>query len=77
MTDITKEAQEIFGDIVVKAESRRGITYGNMSYLFDYDENGNNDFDTDTVVLTFINGRIIEIGNSEWGHIRRIDEQTN
>lgn len=76
MTDITKEAQEIFGDIVVKAESKYWKTC-NESYCFDYDENGNNDFDTDTVVLTFINGRIIEISNSEWGHIRRIDEQTN
>lgn len=81
MTDITKEAQEIFGDIVVKAESKyRGKyrrTCGSKSYLFDYDEDGRNDFDADTVVITFINGRIIEIGNSEWGHIRRIYEQTN
>lgn len=67
MTDITKEAQEIFGDIVVKAESVCGRLCNNKSYLFDYDENGNNDFDADMVVLTFINRRIIEISNSEWG----------
>lgn len=77
MTDITKEAQEIFGDIVVKAESKYRKICDNKSYLFDDDENGINDFDADIVVLTFINGRIIEIGNSEWGYIRRIDEQTN
>lgn len=77
MTDITKEAQEIFGDIVVKAESKYWRPCNNEPYRFDWGEYGRNDFDGDEVILIFKDGRIIEIGNSEWGNIRRIDEQTD
>lgn len=71
MVNITKEAREIFGDILIKAETELDKNYWENKYEYSFE----NDFDGDTIILTFINGNIIEISNSEWGWIRKIGEK--
>lgn len=62
--DITKEAKEIFGNIVTRAKSE----YGTKKKTYSFEK----DFDGDTIVIEFNNGKIVEISNSEWGTIRNL-----
>ena len=73
MLDITKQVKEIFGDIVVSAYSKNGIKYKHHEkYHINYDNDDFSDFDADTITIQFSNGSKIEIGNSEWGWIKKI-----
>ena len=65
MQDITSEAKEIFGDIVVSAVSERGSN--NDKYDFDLD------MTADDVLIKFSNGKSVLIGISEWACIKNVD----
>ena len=62
--DITKEAKEIFGNLVIRAKSE----YGTKEKTYSFE----NDFDGDRITIEFSNGKIVEISNSEWGTIRNL-----
>ena len=67
MKDITKEVKAIFGDIIKQATSQ---DYTDEIRAYDF----MTDFDGDTVTITFTNDVTVQIGNSEWGYIRRVKE---
>ena len=64
--DLLMAARDIFGDIVVKAEHKK--------YGFDYQDDKHLRFDSSDLRLTFKDGRVIELWNSEWGGIKRVDD---
>lgn len=81
--DITDIAKRIFGDIVVKVEisnfygySEEDVIKATTSLIEKLNEKINNDdeikFDAENMRVTFINGKEVEIWNSECGGIRNI-----
>ena len=81
--DITDIAKKFFGDIVVKVEisnfydySEEDVIKATTSLIEKLGEKINNDegieFDAENMRVTFVNGKEIEIWNSEWGGIRNV-----
>ena len=65
--DLLMAARDICGDCVVKAEHKK--------YGFDYQDDKHLRFDSSDLRLTFKDGRVIELWNSEWGGIKkRVDD---
>lgn len=80
--DITDLSKEFFGDIVQKVEVSNFYDYtedeainGAKAFIEKKKEDIKDkeiNFDAENIRISFINGKTIEIWNSEWGGIRKI-----
>lgn len=79
--DVTDYAEKIFGDVIMKAEVSLYCDEDNIEIAAkeakDYIGNVKKDssereinFDAEKMLITFINGKQVELWNSEWGGIR-------
>ena len=83
--DVTKNAKNIFGNIVKKAiaivdeyDDMKGSKseWKNLIKEVEYDVNNKNvlNVDTSVVYITFTNGKCVKFYSSEWGTINVADE---
>ena len=80
--DVTDYAVKIFGDIIKKAEVTLYYDEDDIKMAIkeaeefmcnvekDNCENDKINFDAENMLITFVNGKQVELWNSEWGGIR-------
>lgn len=80
--DVTDYAVKIFGDIIKKAEVTLYYDENDIKeaqkeakdYINSVEEDnrgiGKINFDAENMLITFVNGKQVELWNSEWGGIR-------
>lgn len=64
--ELLAAARVIFGDIVAGVEAREGAPWAG--------ETGNIEVDGCELLVTFVNGRTVAFGTSEWGSIYAVKE---
>lgn len=79
--DVTDYAMKIFGNVISKAEITLYYDEDNMEeaemeasrYIDDIEKYNRIDFDAKDMLITLINGKQIDIWNSEYGGIRPVE----